>query len=166
MLPLSTLCTRALLPLLAIHLSVPLHQHLFLTSFGHTNLMSTFISSLNINVCHCGNFFPRSRVSHITAPASTLTCFPRLNLSNLPHPGFFLLVTPFSCSCSFCPVLSSHGGEFFFYFKAVRLHEQGKRTLYSFPASAAICLLDFYLSVGATPTACTLPRSSWHHACT
>ena len=42
---------------------------IFLTSLGHTNLMAILVSSLKINVCQCGHFIPRSRVSHITAPA-------------------------------------------------------------------------------------------------
>ena len=45
---------------------------IFLTSLGHTNLMSILVSSLNVNVCQCGHLIPRSRVSHITAPASPL----------------------------------------------------------------------------------------------
>ena len=50
--------------------------------------------------------------------------FPRLNLANLPHPSFFLLVTPFSRPNSFFPKLSCHGRELFLHFKAVYLNEQ------------------------------------------
>ena len=68
---------------------------IFLTSLGHTYLMSILLSSLKINECQCDYFMPRSRVSHITAPAGPLTCFPHLNFLNLPHPRFFLFVMPF-----------------------------------------------------------------------
>ena len=58
---------------------------------------------------------------------------PRLNLSILLYPSFFLLVTPFFCPYSFRPVLSGHGREFFLHFDAVCFHEQrqGGHALFS-----------------------------------
>ena len=44
--------------------------HIFWANISHVN----FLSPSNIKVCHYGHLLPRSRVSHITAPAGPLTC--------------------------------------------------------------------------------------------
>ena len=44
---------------------------IFFTSSGQTYLMSILTSPSNIKVCHCSHFMPKSRVSHITAPAAS-----------------------------------------------------------------------------------------------
>ena len=74
---------------------------IFFTSFGQTYLMSILASPSNMNVCHCGHFIPRSRVSHhCSRRPSHLP--PHLNLTNLIQPCFFLFRVPFSCPCSIC----------------------------------------------------------------
>ena len=45
-----------------------LQKH-FLYILGQTYLTSILTSPSNVKVCQCGHFTPRSRVSHITAPA-------------------------------------------------------------------------------------------------
>ena len=76
----------ALVPAMLL-LSTPPTVHFFqhtdrarcISFFKHLSdkptFMSVLISSLNISVCRCGHLTPRSRVSHITAPAGPLTCF-------------------------------------------------------------------------------------------
>ena len=94
--------------LLVDHLG-SLQEHFF-TSCGQTTLMSTATCSSNSKVCHCGHLMPRSRVSHMTAPASALTClqvctskicllhaFWRLRAKTTPS---FLLLLPFASSNS------------------------------------------------------------------
>ena len=70
---------RYFLSILHTHASLPTSggayfMSIFFTSFGQTCLMSTCTCPSKVNVCHCGHFMPRSRVSHMTAPTSLLSC--------------------------------------------------------------------------------------------
>ena len=118
---------------------------IFLTSFGHTNLKFCVIAE---NQCVPVKPF-YAQITGLTQHCSCRPChlLPRLNCSNLPHPRFFLLVTPFSYLYSFCPVLRSHGGKLLLNSEAICFHEQGQRGCTLLPAVAAICLLNFDLSV-------------------
>ena len=96
---------------------------IFLKHLSDKATSCQFFSSLNINVCHCGHLKPRSRFH-----TSLL-----LNLANLLHPSFFLLVTSSPCPYPFCPKLSGYGGSLIFHLQAVYFHEhgQGGRALFS-----------------------------------
>ena len=125
--------------------------------------MSIFMSLPKISVCQYGRFMPRS---HVTAPGGSSHLFPRLNLSNLPHPSFFQFVTPFSCPNSFCPVLSSHGGKLFFNFKAICLHDQRKRSCVLFACCRCHLSPQFQPLSGRHPNRTGSASPCWHHACT
>ena len=75
MLLLPTPHTRALLPTSSSTLIEPSVSASFQLLSDKPTSCPFFISSLNINVCHCGHLIHRSRVSHITAPAGPLTSF-------------------------------------------------------------------------------------------
>ena len=73
------------------------------------------------------------------------------------QPSFFLHCAPFADPNSVSPGLGGYGRELFFHFKAVRFQEKREREVDPFfPAAAAICCLNFNLSVGAISTACHL----------
>ena len=148
-----------LLSTLHTHASLPTSSQNTLTSFGHTYLMSMVFSLLKTSVCQHGHFMPKSRVSYITAPAGPLTCFPHLNLLNLPHPSFILFAPPLSSPNS-CPILSGPGGKLFL------LHEkrQGGRAL--FARSGCHLSPQFHPFCGSHPCCMRSPRPCWHHACT
>ena len=105
---------------------------IFSTSLGHT------ISHVNLCLITKDQCVPiRLFHTQVTGFTHHRSCrsshlFPCLNFLNLPHPCFFLLVTPFSSPNSFCPVLSSNGGERLLHNKLVCFHEQrqGRRTLF------------------------------------
>ena len=92
--------------------------------------------------------------------------FPRLYLVNLSHPSFFQLVTPFPCPNSFCPILSGHGGEIFFNFKAMCLHEQGKRKCALLASCRRHLSPQCQPLSGRHPNRMGSPSPCWHHACT
>ena len=88
---------------------------IFLTSFGHTSHVNLYLSTKDQCV------LVRPFHSQITGLTHHCSCrpshlFPRLDHPNLPHPSFFLLVTPFSSLYSFCPVLNIQSGKLFFHF--------------------------------------------------
>ena len=92
--------------------------------------------------------------------------FPRLNLSDPPHPSFFQLVTPFSPPNSFCPILSSHGGKLFFNFKDICLHGQGKRSCAFFACCRSHLSPQIQPLSVRHPNRMGSPSPCWHHACT
>ena len=57
-------------PLLSVHWSGPLHQHLLNVSWAHKPHVNFCLIAEN-HVCQYGPFYTRSRVSHITAPAGS-----------------------------------------------------------------------------------------------
>ena len=88
-----------------------------------------FLHVLWANVSHVHLYLPFRGLSawplyaQITCLAHDSSCrshhlSPRLNLTDLLHPCFFLFCKPFAYPNSFCPGLSGFGRELFFHFKA------------------------------------------------
>ena len=71
---------------------------IFFTSCVQTTLISTATHPSNSKVCRCGQLIPKSRVSHMTAPAGPLTCFHRLyfdrSASSTPSACFPFSICP------------------------------------------------------------------------
>ena len=89
-------------------------RSIFFTSCGRTTLIFTAICPSNNNVCHSGHLMPRSRVSHMTAPAGPLTCL-HASTSKICFLHAFLPFRPSNCG---------HGREFFLNFRIINLHEK------------------------------------------
>ena len=98
-----------------------------------------------MKLCQRGHVMPKSRVSHITALATPLTCIHICTSDIRFNHASFLFRVPFSCPCLFCPRLGGYGRKFFFHFQASSFH------------GCCCCHLtpQFNLLVNAIPTAWT-----------
>ena len=131
-------------------------QCIYRHRISHTKLMSIVISLLKTNVCKCGHFY-----NHITGLTHHCSCKssslpPRLNFSNLIHPSFF-----FAPNTIF-PIQTPSSQQFVARVERSSSTSRPKASIKRdnevalfLPAAADICLLNFNLSVGAKPTACT-----------
>ena len=140
-----------------IILALP-QKHLFHTCV-QTTLMSNTTFAKNSKAYQCGHSIPKSQVSHTTAPASPRTCLQVCSsnicflqacccsLHHLPNQ------TPSSQeSVGVVESFSSNSNLF----NSIKSESEPN----SFPAGAALCLLNFRLSAGAMPTACPSTTSS------
>ena len=99
-------------------------KSIFITSCGQTYLMSTLTCPAKVQVSHCGHLMPKSRISHITAPAV-------LSLVSTPEPRkpgssqlLFVLLAIFQSTSLLPKSESSHCRELFFHFKAKCFQDQ------------------------------------------
>ena len=152
--------TRAVLPVSSSRSSWLCLRSIFFTSCVQTTLMSTTTFAKNSKAYQCGHLIPKSQVSHTTAPAS-----PRTSLQVCTSNICFLQA--FCCSLHHLPNQTPSSQE------SVGMVESSSSTsnLFNsiksesepnsfFPAGAALCLLNFRLSAGAMPTACSSTTSS------
>ena len=144
------------LPISSNETNLACFRSIFFTSCRQTTLMSTATGPSNNKVRHCGHLMPRSRVSHMNAPASPLTC-----LHVCTSKSCFLHA--FCCSFFIFPSRHLHLRRALLWWivpsqppKIFTSMKSDKETDSFLPAAAAICLLFCSLSVGAKPTACPL----------
>ena len=131
-------------------------KSMFFTSFGQANLISMLLSPSNIKVCQKSDLIPRSRVSHITAPAGPLTCLHSLNFSNLFHPSCSFLVVPFSRPDSFCQFWVATVESSSSFSTPYASMNKDREAVFFSRCCCHLSLHFFYLTVGAIPTPCTL----------
>ena len=90
---------------------------------NHTPSFSSTCPS-NRRVCHCGHLMPKSRVSHMTAPANPLTCFHVCTSKNCVLQSFCCSLPHLPSQTPSCPSERGHCGKFFLNLQIIHLHEK------------------------------------------